>query len=120
MLKLTTLTALCIGFFAGFFCMSLVGGTVRLLYAMLGKGTGAGQPFPPKRTLWALPLLLLRPGVWILLAIPYLFYLIYSGRVSRTWAWSFVGFFFSIVYVSTLAFLVMRKAKRKRARAVGA
>ncbi len=117
---LTPLTTLFIGFFAGFFCMSLVGSTLRMLYAMLGKGTRASQPFAPRKTVWALPLLLLRPGVWVLFAIPYLCYLIYSGRASTTWAWSFVGLFFSIAYTSTLVFLAMRKAQRKRARAVGA
>jgi hypothetical protein len=119
--KLTIFTALSIGFCAGFFCTSLVGSTLRLLFAILGKSTGpAPQPFSPKRTLWALPLLLLQPGVWVLLAIPYLCYLIYSGRVSRTWGWFFLGFFFSIAYISALVFFAMRKAKRRRAGAVGA
>jgi hypothetical protein len=116
----TTLTALCIGFCAGFLCTSFVGSTLRLLYAMLGRSTGASQPFAPKRTLWALPLLLLQPGVWVLVAIPYLCYLAYSGRISAKWAWSVVGFFLSIAYMSVMVLWAMRRAKRKRARAVGA
>ena len=49
------LTALCIGFCAGFPCTSFVGSTLRLLYAMLGRGTGASRPFAPKRTLSGAP-----------------------------------------------------------------
>jgi hypothetical protein len=118
--EVSTLTVVCVGFCAGFFFMSFVTRALRMLYAMLGKGTGASQPFAPKRTLWALPLLLLQPGVWVLVAIPYLGYLAYSGRISARWAWSVVGFFFSIAYMSVVMLWAMRKAKRKRARAVGA
>jgi hypothetical protein len=118
--QLTTLTALCIGFGAGFVCVSFVGSTLRLLYAMLGRSIGAPPPFAPKRTLWALPLLLLQPGVWVLIGIPYLCYLVYSGRIASRWAWSVVGFFLSIAFMSVMTFLAMRKAKRKRARAMGA
>jgi hypothetical protein len=117
---LTPLTAFSIGFIAGFFCTSLVGSTIRVLYAILGKGMRVSQPFAPKKALWALPLLLVRPGVWVLLAIPYLCYLIYSGRVSPTWTWSMVGLFSSIAYLSTLVFLAMRKSRRRRSRAPGA
>jgi hypothetical protein len=98
----TTLTALSIGFAAGFLCMSFVGSTLRLLSAMLGRSTSAPQPFAPRKTLWALPLLLLQPGVWALVAIPYLCYLAYSGRISARWAWSVVGFFLSIAYMSVM------------------
>ena len=119
--KLTTLTALSIGFAAGFLCTSFIARTLRMLFAILGKSTGAPPPFFPKRTLWAaLPLLLLQPGVWILLAITYFCYLAYSGRVSSTWGWAVVGFFLSIAYMSAVVFLAMRNARRKRARAVGA
>ena len=119
--KLTTLTALGIGFCAGFFCMSFITRMLRLLFAILGKSTGVPPPFFPKGPLWAaLPLLLLQPGVWILLAIPYLCYLAYSGRVSGTWGWAVVGFFLSIAYMSAVVYLAIRKARRKRARAVGA
>jgi hypothetical protein len=116
----TTLTALCIGVCAGFLCTSFVGSTLSRLYAMLGRSTSASQPFAPKRTLWALPLLLLQPGVWVLVAIPYLCYLAYSGRISAKWAWSVVGFFLSIAYAGVLMLWARRRAKRKRARAVGA
>jgi hypothetical protein len=119
--KLTALTALGIGFAAGFFCTSFITGMLRMLFAILGKSAGPPPPFFPKRPLWAaLPLLLLHPGVWILLAIPYLCYLAYSGRVSSTWGWAVVGFFLSIAYMSGLMYWALRRARRKRARAVGA
>jgi hypothetical protein len=118
--EVSTLAVVGVGFCAGFFFVSFVTRALRVLYAMLGKGTGASQPFPPKRTLWALPLLLLQPGVWALVAIPYLCYLAYSGRIPARWAWSVVGFFLSIAYMCVLMLWAMRRAKRKRARAVGA
>ena len=120
MLKLTTLTALSIGFVAGFVCMSFIGSALRMLLAILGKSPGGPHPFAPRRTLWALPLLLLQPGVWVLLAIPYLCHLAYSGRISSAWAWAVVGFALSIGYMSAVVLLARRKARRKRARAVGA
>ena len=120
MLKVTTLTALTIGFCAGFVCTSFIGSTLRLLLAILGKSPGAPHPFAPKKTLWAIPQLLLQPGVWVLLAIPYLCYLAYSGRISSTWGWAVVGFVLSIGYMSAVVFLARRKARRKRARAVDA
>jgi hypothetical protein len=113
--KLTTLTALSIGFCAGFLCVLFITSTLRLLFATLGKSDGTPPPFAPKRTLWALPLLLLQPGVWVLLAVPYLCYLAYSGRISTTWGWAVVGFVLSIGYMSGLVFLARRRARRKRA-----
>ena len=120
MAELSTLTVVSVGFCAGFFFMSFVARALRMLYSILGKGTVASQPFATKRTLWALPLLLLQPGVWVLVAIPYLGYLAYSGRISARWVWSVVGFFLSIAYMTVVMLWAMRKAKRKRARAVGA
>ena len=120
MLKLTTFTALSIGFIAGFVCVSFFGSALRMLLSILGKSTGPPHPFVPKRTLWALPLLLLQPGVWVLLAIPYLCYLAYSGHISSTWGWAPVGFVVSIGYMIALLLWARRRARRKRARAVGA
>jgi hypothetical protein len=118
--ELSTLAVVCVGFIAGFFFISFATRALRMLYVMLGKATGASQPFAPTKTLWALPLLLLQPGVWVLVAIPWLCYLAYSGRISARWAWTVVGFFLSIAYMSVVIFWAMRKAKRRRARAVGA
>ena len=120
MLKLTTFTALSIGFIAGFACMSFIGRALRMLLSILGKNAGPPHPFVAKRMLWALPLLLLQPGVWVLLAIPYLCYLAYSGGISSTWGWAPVGFVLSIGYMSALVLWARRKARRKRTRAVGA
>jgi len=120
MSRVSTLTVICVGFCAGVFFVAFVASALRLLYSILGIGTRPSQPFPPKRTLWALPLLLLQPGVWILVAIPYLCYLMYSGRIASEWAWSIVGFFLSIAYMISAMFWAMRRAKRKRARAAGA
>jgi hypothetical protein len=120
MSKLSTLTIVSVGFCAGFLFVAFVTSALRMLYSILGKGMRPSQPFPPKRTLWALPLLLLQPGLWILIAIPYFCYLVYSGRMATEWAWSIAGFFLSIAYMILALFWAMRRAKRKRARAVSA
>jgi len=117
---LNTLAVTLGGFLAGFIGTQLVTRALRLLYALLGKSTGEPQKYVPQRRLWTIPLLFLHPGVWVLVGVPFLGYLAYSGRVAAIWGWFVGGFILSVAYVSTLVLFALRKLKRKRASAAGA
>ena len=118
--QLTTLAAVFGGLFAGMIGGQLLTRGLRLLYALLGKSTGEPKNLVPKRRLWAIPLLLLHPGSWVLVGIPYLGYLAYSRRIPTFWGWFVCGFLLSLVLVFGAATLAVWKIRRKRSHAAGA
>ena len=116
----STLAIVAAGFFAGFIGTMLFTRALRLLYTLLGRSQGEPQRFVPKKRVWAIPFLVLHPGVWFLVGIPALAYLAYSGRIPAVWGWFVVGFCLSVVYMGTLLLFAIHRLRRKRARAAGA
>jgi len=111
MIALAPWAVVCGGFYGGFVVTYLVTTAVRFLYGSPGSITSERQKHRMIR-------LLAIPG--LLFGICGLGYLAYSGDFTGKWGWFAVGFLLSITYMGALVFLVMRKARRKRASVAGA
>jgi hypothetical protein len=108
------------GFFAGLIWLQFFGRAIRLILTASGKVTIGAAPFVPKGGRWAIPLLLINPAPWLLLAILWLAYATYSGLVPSMWAWFVGGFFLSVLLNWSMVFVVVYRAKKKRTRAEAA
>jgi hypothetical protein len=108
------------GCLAGAFETMLLGRVARLPASLLGKKLPEVQGPLPKRRAWAIPLLFLHPASILLMAMFWLSYLLYVGRVASIWGWFIGAFFCSIILMYGLGFYAFSKAKRRHAESGGA
>jgi hypothetical protein len=101
------------GIFAGMFGFQLITRGMRLLYALLGKSTGEPKRLVPAKRLWAIPLLLLYPGTWVPVAIAYLSFAVYTGRVGSVWGWFLSGVLLGIAGMCAVVLNALRRIRRK-------
>ena len=111
MTALAPWAVVCGGFWSGFVGTFFVTTSIRYLYGSRRATTSEPQRHRRTRLLAVLGSLF---GVFGL------GYLAYSGGFTGEWGWFAVGFLLSITYMGALVFLVMRKARRKRASMAGA
>ena len=109
------LLPLAIGFVVGLLSGVFVSHWLALVLEILGVRGAAMPQRHPERRFRRLPLMLLHPITWLLVATIWIAIRVVDGTLSPAWGWGVLGYYLNFVFVGTIVTIAMRSQRKKQA-----